>query len=184
MRNDFDHVRWKKQFEAASAKINGFRELRAEIFQNTIELVQNGGYYADGIFINIPNTLLDNKSEYFDAPGKLEDDSSHQTKYSVINADCLKTAEILSKAGLNPCVLNLASRHNPGGGVINGAGAQEENIFRRTNLFLSLYQFASYANEYGIKKHLKSYPLDTNTKGIYSADIMVFRGSEKMDTAY
>jgi len=179
IKNDFDHAKWKKQFEFASAKRNGSRELRTEIFQNTIKFVQNGGYYVDDIFVNIPNALPDSNSEYFDCPKKLESDSNYQTKYSVINADCLETAEILLKSGLNPCVLNLASRHNPGGGVINGAGAQEENIFRRTNLFLSLYQFATYANEYGIKKHLKSYPLDTNTKGIYSADITIFRGSEK-----
>jgi uncharacterized protein (TIGR02452 family) len=76
-------------------------------------------------------------------------------------------------------VLNLASRQNPGGGVLGGSGAQEENLFRRTNLFLSLYQFADYAHEYGIKKHERSYPLDRNTGGIYSADITVFRGSEK-----
>jgi uncharacterized protein (TIGR02452 family) len=178
-KNDFDHIKWKYQFETASKEKTVFRELRADVFQNTIKLVKNGGYYVDGNFINIPNNLLNEKTEYFTAPDKLEGNGNYQTEYSVINADCLETAEILVKSGFNPCVLNLASRQNPGGGVINGSGAQEENIFRRSNLFLSLYQFASYANEYGIKKHEKSYPLDRNTGGIYSADITIFRGSEK-----
>jgi len=178
-KNDFDHIKWKNQFEIASKEKAGFRELRAEVFQNTIKLVKNGGYYVDGNFINIPNTLLTDKTEYFTKPDKLEANGDYQTEYSVINADCLETAEILVKSGFNPCVLNLASRQNPGGGVINGAGAQEENIFRRSNLYLSLFQFAPYANEYGIKRHEKSYPLDRNTGGIYSVDITIFRGSEK-----
>jgi len=180
-KTDFDHLKWKNQFETASKakETDKFRKLRADIFQNTINLVKNGGYYVDGNLINIPNNLSAEKTEYFTAPDKLEANGNYQTEYSVINADCLETAEILVKAGLNPCVLNLASRQNPGGGVRNGAGAQEENLFRRTNLFLSLFQFASFANEYGIKKHEKSYPLDRNTGGIYSADITVFRGSEK-----
>jgi len=82
-------------------------------------------------------------------------------------------------SGLNPGVLNLASRQNPGGGVLNGAGAQEENIFRRTNLFMSLYRFAHYAENYGIKKSENNYPLNRNTGGIYSGNITVFRASEK-----
>jgi len=154
-------------------------DLRKEIYESTINIVQNGGYYVDDNFINIPNTLPEDKSIFFEAPEKLCNNLNYLTKYSVINADCLETAELFVKAGFNPCVLNLASGFNPGGGVINGAGAQEENIFRRTNLFLSLYQFVSYANEYGIKKHVKSYPLNKRTGGIYSADITVFRGSEK-----
>jgi uncharacterized protein (TIGR02452 family) len=179
LENDFDHINWRNQFEIASKEGAGFRELRAEVFQNTIKLVQNGGYYLNDIFVNVPNKLSPEKTEYFDSPDRLNDDCDYQTKYSVINADCLEISEIMVKSGFNPCVLNLANRQNPGGGVLDGAGAQEENIFRRSNLFLSLYQFASYANEYGIKKHEKSYPLDRNTGGIYSADITIFRASEK-----
>lgn len=179
LRNDFDHISWKNQFENASRKRHGFQELRMEIFQNTIKFVQNGGYYVDGIFVNIPHELPDERSEFFDAPHVLSDNPHYPAKYSVINADCLETSEILLKAGFNPCVLNLANRQKPGGGVLGGDGAQEENIFRRSNLFLSLYQFHPCASEYGIRKHEKSYPLDRNTGGIYSKNITVFRGSEK-----
>jgi uncharacterized protein (TIGR02452 family) len=97
----------------------------------------------------------------------------------VIEADCLETAELLLKSGYNPCALNMANRQNPGGRVLNGAAAQEEDLFRRSNLFMSLYQFVSYAEEYGIKRNDNQYPLDKNTGGVYSGEITVFRGSER-----
>lgn len=64
----------------------------------------------------------------------------------------------------------MASRRNPGGCVISGAGGQEENIFRRTD--------AHYANMYGLIRNEKQYPLDRNFGGIYSPKVTVFRGSE------
>ena len=169
----------EKPIFACFRKKLGFRELRMDLYQNTIKMVQNGGYYINNIFISIPNILSEEKSEYFDEPEKLYRHLNYKTEFSVINADCLETAELLIKTGFKPCVLNLANRQNPGGGVINGAGAQEENIFRRSNLFLSLYQFTSYASEYGIRRHTKNYPLNRNTGGIHSSDITIFRGSEK-----
>jgi hypothetical protein len=87
IKNDFDHIKWKHQFEIASAKRDGFRELRIAVFQNTVTLVQNGGYYVDDVFVPISSTLPENKSEYFDAPDKLSHNFSYQTQYSVINAE-------------------------------------------------------------------------------------------------
>jgi uncharacterized protein (TIGR02452 family) len=173
----FDHIQWIKNFQAASLKREGFRELRAAIFQATIKFVQSNGYVVGNRHIEINNENI--FTEYFTKPEKLSLDKCFETKFSVINADCIETAKILLDAGQNPCVLNLASRQNPGGGVLGGAGAQEENIFRRSNLFTSLYQFAPYAEDYGIKKSKYSYPLDRNTGGIYSGNITIFRGSEK-----
>jgi len=103
-----------------------------------------------------------------------------KTSFSVIEADCIEVAELLKKAGFNVCLLNMANRQNPGGGVLNGAGAQEENLFRRSNIFLSLYQFVSYSEEYGIKRNdSHAYPLDKNSGGIYSKSVTFFRASEK-----
>jgi uncharacterized protein (TIGR02452 family) len=179
LKNDFDHIKWMEQFEIVSVKKDGFREMRAKIFQDTLRFVQAGAYHTGGISIPISNENVVESAEFFDAPEPLEDGGDFQTKFSVINSDCLEAAQLLLNAGRNPCVLNLASGRNPGGGVIRGAGAQEENLFRRTNLFRSLYQFASYADEYGLKKHEKNYPLNQDTGGIYSGNITVFRGSEK-----
>ena len=171
----FDNIIWLKEF---AQKARG-RELRAEIFQQTIEIVHSDGYMLHGNKITVDKTEITAKTEFFDTPIVLpENNHWHDTKFSVIEADCLEVVELLIKAGFTPCVLNMASRRNPGGGVLNGSGAQEENLFRRSNLFASLYQFADYAAQYGIVKHEKQYPLDPNFGGIYSPDVTVFRSSE------
>jgi uncharacterized protein (TIGR02452 family) len=177
---DFNHQKWLQQFESATAQRQGVRDLRASIYADTVRFVRAGGYIADGCRVLISNENITESTAYFVEPEALiKRPEANQTHFSVINADCLESAHLLLAAGLNPCVLNLASRQNPGGGVLNGAGAQEENIFRRTNLFMSLYQFTSYAHEYGIARSNQSYPLDKNTGGIYSHGVTVFRGSEK-----
>lgn len=56
----------------------------------------------------------------------------------VEETDCLECALRLRESGLNPAVLSLADPHMPGGSVPLGTAAQEESIFRRTNLHLSL----------------------------------------------
>jgi uncharacterized protein (TIGR02452 family) len=182
----FNPFAWRVAFEAASKTraSDQLRALRAEIFQGTVACVQAGRYglqaAASESEVLIPNTLLEGRTEFFDVPEALPPQShARVTQFSVIGADCLEVAETLKKSGLNPCVLNLSNRQNPGGGVLHGAGAQEENLFRRSNLFLSLYPFASYAAQYGLAKHEKSYPLDRNTGGIYSGSVTVFRGSEQ-----
>ena len=60
--------------------------------------------------------------------------SDTPTIVEVQNIDCLYAGTQLKEQGYNPAVLNMASRRNPGGGVVTGAGAQEETLFRRTNL--------------------------------------------------
>jgi uncharacterized protein (TIGR02452 family) len=174
----FDPLIWLEKFNRASKKKEGIHELRTGIFEQTLSIVVSGGYNLENKHVEISNNAI--VSEYFDAPDKLDNtDKNSETNISVIDADCLEIAHIMTKARFNPCVLNMANRQNPGGGVKNGAGAQEENLFRRSNLFISLYQFAPYAKEYGLEQHEKQYPLNRSTGGIYSGNVTVFRGSEK-----
>jgi uncharacterized protein (TIGR02452 family) len=109
-----------------------------------------------------------------------------RTDVQVVNRDCLDAAEPLARSGAIPAVLNMANRHNPGGGVHAGAGAQEENLFRCSNLFWSLYQFAPYAGEYGVPSHPagQSYPIPRESGGIYSPGASVFRSSEATGYAF
>lgn len=181
MVNSFSPSEWIKQFKTASQKRAGFRELRAQIFRQTVKLFEQNEYECNGELVKLDTALTARETYFYKKPQPLNPviDSSNKTKFSVIEADCIETAKLLQNAGYNVCMLNMASRQNPGGGVLDGAGAQEENIFRRSNLFQSLYQFVDYAHQYDVERNTEnSYPLDRNTGGIYSKKVLIARGSE------
>lgn len=158
------------------------KQLRVKVYKNTIRIAGKGSYTTedgDQVTLNKTNEVIADScfySETFSVEniGQILD----STTIEVNNADCLEEGIRLLDLGYNPAILNMANRHNPGGGVISGAGAQEETIFRRTNLFLSLYQYASYAEKYGLKKSRHQYPMGRNFGGIYSPNVSIFRECE------
>ncbi len=163
------------------------KELRAKVFRNTVELVGNGcgqNYYVTEAgteyYFPIDSDMM-RKTVFYEQEIRLPEmpQSDTPTVVEVQNIDCLYAGAQLKVQGYNPAVLNMASRRNPGGGVTTGAGAQEETLFRRTNLFRSLYQFAPYAEQYGIKRSPHQYPLDRNFGGVYTPDAIYFRASEQ-----
>lgn len=159
------------------------KELRAKGFRNTVEIVNQGCYVTEiGNRFDFPDDSGMMRSTVFydhelSKASKPENDV--QTIVEVQNIDCLYEGAQLKEQGYNPAVLNMASRRNPGGGVVTGAGAQEETLFRRTNLFRSLYQFAPYAEQYGMKRSHHQYPLDRNFGGVYTPNAIYFRESEQ-----
>lgn len=64
--------------------------------------------------------------------------SAKQCTLSVKALDCLDAAEEFVKQGKKVAVLNMANQFGPGGGYRHGAGAQEEDLCRRSNLIRSL----------------------------------------------
>ena len=70
------------------------------------------------------------------------------------------TKELYDITKANILVLNMASEYKAGGGTENGAMAQEEELFRRTNYFMSLTQ-----NLYPLKE------LD----GIYTKNVYILK---------
>lgn len=85
------------------------------------------------------------------------------TDIQLIHGDCLNVAYNLLQQGHTPLVLNMANPDCPGGGVENGANAQEESIFRRSNYFMTLYQ------DY--------YPI-TRTETVLSKHVQVFKDKD------
>jgi uncharacterized protein (TIGR02452 family) len=86
------------------------------------------------------------------------------TDVSVQNVDSVVAGESLLRRGLRPLVLVFADDSFAGGSVQLGSGAQEESIFRRTNLSRALIP--------------SLYPIGP-TDAILCTDVTVFRGTEE-----
>jgi uncharacterized protein (TIGR02452 family) len=81
----------------------------------------------------------------------------------VVAGDSLDVALEMKRRGRNPLVLNMADDVFPGGVVHLGSGAQEESLFRRTNLCCTL--------------DIRLYPLGP-LEGVYTPLASVFKAAE------
>ena len=182
---NFDAVQWFNHLKIATAQNQGYKDLRKEIFMSTVEIVQAGGYLLNDKSIAIPNQSSDIPTHFFHQPHQLPPyNPDFHTQFSVIQADCVEVAEMLKKTGYRVALLNMADRRNPGGGVLGGAGAQEENLFRRSNLYLSLYPFSKHAISFNLQANAEQYPLNMHTGGIFSQSVSFFRSSENSGYAF
>ena len=95
----------------------------------------------------------------------------------VVEGDILSAAgRMAAEAGPGespPAVLNMASASHPGGGYRSGAGAQEENFFRRSDYSVHLDAESSVWESRGW-----SYPIPTYG-GIFTTQVRVFRGPQE-----
>lgn len=73
-------------------------------------------------------------------------------------------------------VLNFANPHNPGGGVVNGAMAQEECLCRSSNLYAALTTNKAIENYYNYNRNLEG--LTFSDRIIYSKGVTVFKNDE------
>ena len=191
----WDATQWASKFSAASkaryagdfSAVRTLHNLRARVFADTVERVRAGGYVlADGTRVDLPlSPTIGDDTRFYDRErptGPAAAPDASPTPVEVREGDCLVAARELVEAGEGEvCVLNMASRHNPGGGVHSGAGAQEEHLFRSSDYFRSLYRYAASFDprEYGVSPARESYPLDRDHGGVFSRGVTVFRGPER-----
>ena len=165
------------------------KEMRAQEYRNTIEIVNQGFYTTEeGHRVQFPIlTRMEDETTFYSREFRVDNIPARPKATQVIvrNVDCLEECVRLSHEGYNPAVLNMASQRNPGGGVMTGAGAQEETLFRRTNLFRSLYQFTdNFINHVWYSMYMtpvrtgERYPLNRDFGGIYTPDALLFRKDE------
>ena len=161
------------------------RDRRIEVFKETMSLVLDGGYTIGDKKIKFDESDFPKTKSFNVHPDVTGITPNHEgMTVEVINSDCLYAAEQYVKDGNKVCVLNMASFIKPGGGVLKGSAAQEENLFRRTNLFRSLYRYSEEMFKYTtVEKPLKAYPMPINYGAIYSPSVTVFRYSEDRDYA-
>ena len=180
---------WSKAFSAGSAAKDrdSLRALRRDVWASTVEIARAGAYEVAGSRVDLAARDAEEsrrRTAFYGETESLVVDPArrgqHRTDVSVHNADFLEIARAIATTGSPPAVLNMASRQNPGGGVHHGAGAQEENLFRRSNAFCSLYQFVDYGQaDYGVPRNAAaSYPIPRESGGIFSPGVTVFRSAE------
>ncbi|MEF8725477.1 MAG: TIGR02452 family protein [Candidatus Bipolaricaulota bacterium] len=157
------------------------RRKRARVARETVEILDRGYYRTksgskvdieDGLNFAIENTKLYRPEEL----EKLETEppAKAQPSVRVVNATTLEAARGIIEAGKkNPFVLNFASARNPGGGFLNGSGAQEESLSRKSGLYACISQI----NEYYRENELSNTALYTDYM-IYSPRVPVFRDKE------
>lgn len=99
----------------------------------------------------------------------------YKTQIFLDKKDCLTVTRDCTHRGLNPIVLDAASDDHFGGGYKTGAGAQEENICRRSGLCLAADPDPTLGTQ---PKNF--YPLSQqgSNAGLYVSNVPVFRGEE------
>lgn len=180
MGNSWNPQSWRSRFRKKISKHSRPHSLRVLVFEDTLLRIKEGGYQVKGKDIQVQK-CTPQKSIFYDKPLSPLSACNEQKQcaVTVVNGDCLEVAETLARAGHSPLVLNMASFRNPGGGVTEGSGAQEENLCRRSNLHTSLFQYVDYAPHFGVPRNPEfSYPLDMESGAIYTPDVTVFKGSE------
>lgn len=98
----------------------------------------------------------------------LPDGSNRRGIIKVINADSYRAASQYN----NPLVMNFANAHNPGGGFLMGANAQEEALCRCSTLYASITSDAAKEMYKYNNSHMSSVESDYM---LISPDVVVFR---------
>ncbi|CAI2193827.1 4136_t:CDS:2, partial [Funneliformis geosporum] len=141
-----------------------------EIFQSVLEYTHKGTNKQVRLDANSLSSEVSKSKFYQDGTSIYRPyiaEIQPQPIIQVVDDDCLNHALKLKRDGYNPIVLNMANAVIPGGAYLEGAGGQEENLFRRTNLF-----------QYHEQKKNERYPIPLYG-GIYCPNSTVIRASEQ-----
>lgn len=117
---------------------------------------------SNKLYPNIPKSIKLNQDTIDLQFNKYQ--KKYKTEIIVKNIDTIDAAIILKNNKLNPLLLNMSDHKIAGGFVETGSGAQEENLFRRSNYFLTLLQ--------------DFYPLKM-TDIVYSPEVTIFKKNEE-----
>lgn len=157
------------------------RKQRSKIAHETVEVLDSGHYETKtGKLVDIESELeyaVENTELYRPRDFEiiqLRGDYPGPLSLKVTNETTLEAAKRLEYPGTSdPFILNFASGRNPGGGFLNGSGAQEESLARATGL----YPCISEVTEYYQKNRQSGTGLYTNNM-IYSPRVPVIRDED------
>jgi uncharacterized protein (TIGR02452 family) len=153
-----------------------------ESFHNTVRAFTK---YDD--LIRATNQLVDRTLVYFENYAVIEKPiKRHRTIVTVTPDTTFHCAKQYVDGHSTVAVLNFANPYQPGGGVEQGAVAQEECLCRSSNLYASLTSPYILANYYD-RNNRKSSPFSTDAV-VYSKGVTVFKSDDiipvKLDTYF
>lgn len=153
------------------------REDNIRVFEDTVDLCGKTKRLTDGIRASRENQIFVAENDFL-ADGSKNHRFESEAKIIVSKKRTFEAAENYAKKGEKVAVLNFASSSNPGGGVVNGAGAQEECLCRISTLYFTLDTDENWNRFY--KPHRQSRNPLHNDDILYSPNVTVF----KSDTSH
>ncbi len=162
------------------------RQHNISLFNDTLEIAKKGSYLYKGVPTYLPKTnpernlttvFLPDEIDTLSQSLSLSDNKEYPCPVTVENIDALELAKRrLDETNDKVLVLNLASATRPGGGTIDGANGQEEDLCKRSSLYLALSddeakEYYTYNNS--LNSHLGSDAI------MFSPYVAVFRDSKE-----
>jgi uncharacterized protein (TIGR02452 family) len=187
-RNPWNAEAWLRWFDFYSSRgaynEAAVRAMRILVLETTVDAVRRGSYTPQGARGPISldqermrkGVLRSEMHASFTFSEKLAQRRfTEPAKIVVKECDCIEAALHLKlDKKCNVAVLNMANATRPGGGYKTGAGAQEENLHRRSNLHQHL---EDPDGEFPARTW--TYPIP-EFGAIYSPDVAFFRTSEDL----
>ena len=149
-----------------------------KIFQNTIEECRTNDKLTEALRQSVEKQYIVKEQDC------IETNKNKRTYDKPANmiVSRKKTLEAAGQyKGKKVAVLNFANAISPGGGVVNGAIAQEECICRCSSLYMNLIQEKVIEDFYKIHEkeyHKGNLPYGSNDDCIYTPNVVVFKSDE------
>lgn len=150
-----------------------------EIFEDTIKQCTTNDKLIEAVNQSIRRQYIVKEQDCVEQ-NKNNRTYEKSTKLLVSKKKTLEAAQ--QYIGKKVAILNFANAISPGGGVVNGAVAQEECICRCSSLYMNLIQENVIEDFYQIheKEYRKgNFPYGSNDDCIYTPNVVVFKSDEE-----
>lgn len=145
------------------------REMNRNIFKDTERMCKTDAELSDATNVSVANQRFIAEAEDIPTPEL----NIYRKKANVVVSKKRTYEAAMAYKGNHVAVHNFASASNPGGGVVSGAGAQEECLCRCSNLYFCLNTPDMWGMFY--MPHRAAHDPIHNDDIIYTPDIVVFK---------